>query len=458
MSGFLFTGGKKTLHTCSYCKRDITQQFRSHCVNCSTEESPYELCADCFSVGTNAAPHSNTHKYRIVDCIDIPIFKNDWTAAEELLLLEGIEKHGMGNWKIVSEYIGGSKNTNQVESHYWETYMGRHGYCLPQTTIINDTVLATETIIGKAEVGIDDESHPMRTALLSGHELGELVIRDKGKEVGNIGVLPVVKEKSSSKDKSNETQIRDKIAQLPGADLPGFMPLREDFDYEHENDAEALLADMDFDDDDHPSERELKLQVIRIYNKKLDERDERKRFVIDRGFVDFKQQQQAEKKRTKEERELVARLQIFLRFQSAREHEALVNGLVLARKLRNQVELYQQYRKLGIRSLDEAVEYEIEKKKREEEAKQEKHRKEAGYLYDGRGNGNAGRSSKSGSRRGKDSEDEGAPSKKSKVELAELDLSTAPGYALLSDTEVGLCNSVHMLPMHYLACKEAIIR
>jgi hypothetical protein len=31
---------------------------------------------------------------------------------------------------------------------------------------------------------------------------------------------------------------------LPGSDLPGFIPLREDFDFEHENDAELLLADM----------------------------------------------------------------------------------------------------------------------------------------------------------------------------------------------------------------------
>ena len=46
-----------------------------------------------------------------------------------------------------------------------------------------------------------------------------------------------------------------------GADLPGFIPLREDFDVEHANDAELLLAEMEFNVSDHPSERELKLQV-----------------------------------------------------------------------------------------------------------------------------------------------------------------------------------------------------
>ena len=47
-----------------------------------------------------------------------------------------------------------------------------------------------------------------------------------------------------------------------GADLPGFIPLREDFDVEHANDAELLLAEMEFNVDDHPSERELKLKVV----------------------------------------------------------------------------------------------------------------------------------------------------------------------------------------------------
>ena len=89
--------------------------------------------------------------------------------------------------------------------------------------------------------------------------------------------------------------------------------MREDFDVEHANDAELLLAEMEFNVSDHPSERELKLQVcilvsmhfvvhmvdgsllstkvVRIYNEKLEERNRRKRFVIDRGLIDMKQLQ-----------------------------------------------------------------------------------------------------------------------------------------------------------------------
>jgi hypothetical protein len=45
---------------------------------------------------------------------------------------------------------------------------------------------------------------------------------------------------------------------------------------------------MEFAPDDHPSETKLKLQVVEIYNRKLEERNKRKRFLIDRKLVDVK--------------------------------------------------------------------------------------------------------------------------------------------------------------------------
>jgi transcriptional adapter 2-alpha len=112
------------------------------------------------------------------------------------------------------------------------------------------------------------------------------------------------------------------------------MPLRGDFDVEWHNDAELLLADMEFNEvrrhdvcavlhsgvvvavwpvsrpacvsrphyiirvlpasdlmhdlslqHDHPAERELKIRVLEIYNHKLDERDARKRFILERNLL-----------------------------------------------------------------------------------------------------------------------------------------------------------------------------
>jgi hypothetical protein len=89
-----------------------------------------------------------------------------------------------------------------------------------------------------------------------------------------------------------EQEIRERLSTLPGADIAGFMPLRGDFDIEFNNDAEELLVDMEFNKDDTAAEVGMKLQVIGIYNTKLAERNERKKFVIERGIVDTKKQLQ----------------------------------------------------------------------------------------------------------------------------------------------------------------------
>merc|ERR1711918_190069 len=126
-----------------------------------------------------------------------------------------------------------------------------------------------------------------------------------------------------------------------------------------------LLQDMEFDSDDDPAEKKLKLQVVAVYNRKLDEREKRKALVKQQNLVDYKRQQHLERRKPKDERELIARLRPFIRFQSPEENEQLVKGLLEARQLRKQIHTLQHYRRLGIRTHQEAVYYEQEKKKKE---------------------------------------------------------------------------------------------
>jgi transcriptional adapter 2-alpha len=62
---------------------------------------------------------------------------------------------------------------------------------------------------------------------------------------------------------------------------------------------------------------------------------------------------QAEKKRSKEERDLLARLKVFSRFLAAEEYEALVDGIVDMKRLKKQIECYRLYRSMGIRTIDQ---------------------------------------------------------------------------------------------------------
>jgi len=152
----------------------------------------------------------------------------------------GIERHGMGNWKAIADFLNTTKTTKQVEEHYWELYMGSHGYCLPTQFMWKDQLQDTASFCTPAmkaeveEVNAGDGATATGanvsglhvSALTVGYVRGEQVKRDEG-----FAGLGGHNNKSTNKDKQ---ELRDKLALLPGSDLPGFYPLRGDFDYEYE--------------------------------------------------------------------------------------------------------------------------------------------------------------------------------------------------------------------------------
>jgi transcriptional adapter 2-alpha len=81
---------------------------------------------------------------------------------------------------------------------------------------------------------------------------------------------------------------------------------------------------------------------ISLYSR-LDERKRRKEFILERGLLNLKRQQALDRKRTKEERELYNRCRVFMRYHSMEEHEALLNGLIAERKLRQRIEELQVF-------------------------------------------------------------------------------------------------------------------
>lgn len=430
----LSKGGKNLLYFCRYCEKDITLSLRIRCAECSPV---VDLCGDCFAAGVCIDDHKNDHDYHVVDCLEASIFTKDWTTAEELMLLEGIEKFGAGNWKSVSEHIG-NKTARQCDEHYWETYMGVFGHCLPSKTLVADNVSEdTDVLLTQTSESLD------RIRIPNGHTLGEIVVRKDAS--------------GRSKDKSD---LKEKLSNLVGADLPGYMPLRQDFDVEHDNEAEIILADMDMGLDDlpdHPSEKQLKLEVVRIYNSRLDERERRKKFVIEQGLIDFKKQQQTERRRTKDERDLVARLKVYSRFQSSKEQESLVTGVLRARRLKRQLQSYIDCRRMGLRTVESMRQHEVERKRRETESKAKKQReKESGILSTSMTTSSITSGKPRGRpRRNDDIGDDSQTQDEGKIGTA---MKTAPGADLLTEAELNICIEADLLPMHYLVAKEASIR
>jgi transcriptional adapter 2-alpha len=335
---FLCTGGKNTQFRCSYCELDLSGgKLRFRCAECEN----FELCQDCFASGAKLYPHEPTHKYLVSDCLDASIFGKDWSIGEELLLLEGVERFGPGNWKVISEYIG-TKSAAACDHHYWETYMGIFGRCLPSKTVLasGEDVSTDDILTGRASGASGAASSSSNgvgsnDAIIDDDKKSDLITKtkdsDKTASTLDVSTAPPLNSSSNSrsnkssgsssygsssssgsycadstsssgaggglsgdkpriddtidihvpnvsrgekvvrservgagtsKDKSKDTaDVRQKLGAMVGADLPGFMPLREDFEVEWDNEAENILKYMDFDPADHPSERELKLQV-----------------------------------------------------------------------------------------------------------------------------------------------------------------------------------------------------
>ncbi|CAM9351595.1 unnamed protein product, partial [Laminaria digitata] len=263
-----------------------------------------------------------------------------------------------------------------------------------------------------------------------------------------------------NKNKEEERAIKEWVEKLPGADLSVYAPLRGDFDHEHDDSAEELLANMEFRSTDHISEKQLKLDVIAVYNHRLDEREKRKRFVIEHNLLDYKKQQMGGKKRLREDRELVARLRPFARFSTPKEHDELIDNLLLAKKIRARIEQLQVYRQNGITTLAEGLEFDRARQRRQDELASQKHRESASYLYDGHSNGKGttGDRNKRYSNRNKggmsDGTGEGADARSDNL----LNLTGAPGVEFLSPPERLLCSELHLLPGYYLVIKEAMIQ
>ena len=153
-------------------------------------------------------------------------------------------------------------------------------------------------------------------------------------------------------------------------------------------------------------------------------------------------------------------MKVFARFQTQEEHDTMVEGLLKARRLRKQIQLYQHYRKMGVRTMDQARQYETDRKKRDDEKKAQKQREDTPYLYaTGRTKIASSSSTKRGRGRGsQDDEGEVDGSSSDKSKDNDVAISKAPGAQSLSPTELKLCCALPMLPIHYLAAKDAIVR
>lgn len=330
-------GGVK--YVCDVCSADITSTVRIRCAHSACNE--YDLCVQCFAQGASSNAHQPaTHPYRVIEQNSFPIFDREWGADEELLLLEGAQIYGLGSWADIADHIGGYRDKDEVRDHYLQVYVDSPNFPLPKRCSPHDMELANE---------ISREEFQARK---------KRRIEDRREKAKNAPTLQAKTKPTASVPSCHEIQ--------------GYMPGRLEFETEFCNEAEEAVQLMQFDPGDGINPRtgelepemELKLTVMEIYNCRLTQRVERKKVIFEHNLLDYRENTKSEKKRSKEERDLLNKAKPFARMMNRVDFEQFCQGLIDELNLRQAIAQLQEWRSVQIGDLRSGEKYEQEKQAR----------------------------------------------------------------------------------------------
>uniref|UniRef100_A0A8C3DXS6 Transcriptional adapter n=1 Tax=Corvus moneduloides TaxID=1196302 RepID=A0A8C3DXS6_CORMO len=178
---------------CRGCSSYLTEPYVK-CAECGPP--PFLLCLQCFTRGFEYKKHQSDHTYEIMTS-DFPVLDPNWTAQEEMSLLEAVMDCGFGNWQDVANQMC-TKSKEECEKHYMKHF-------------INNPLFAS-TLLNLKQA---EEAQHNETA------------------------IPF---------QSADDPPRPTFDSLLSRDMAGYMPARADFEFD--NYAEWDLRDIDFVEDD----------------------------------------------------------------------------------------------------------------------------------------------------------------------------------------------------------------
>ncbi|KAF9372347.1 Transcriptional adapter ada2 [Podila verticillata] len=396
---------------CDPCSRNITDTVRIRCAVCSD----FDLCVSCFCTGTELGKHKNWHDYRVMEQHSFPIFDVDWGADEELLLIEGADNFGIGNWQDIADHVG-SKTREECEAHYLQVYVSSENWPMPDMHKLFD---------------MDPDAQAARKR----QRLAQRVARVP---------VPVKAQKPMTSQPANH-------------EIAGYMPGRLEFETEYENEAEQSVKDMIFNEDDAPEEVDLKLMVLEIYNAKLSKRLERRKFVFERGFLEYKKNVASEKKRSAKEREIINNVRVFAQLQTKEDYDKFVEGLLKEMQLRERIAELQEFRTNGLTTMASGEEYLRDKANRQSSLRHLVSRE--GVLSDRRNARPPPQRSQDdeiSSPRGTATGNKAAPPVRKPANP--LNIQNAEGIHLLTAPEQALCSTLRIFPKSYMIIKEELLK
>ncbi|PCH35998.1 SWIRM-domain-containing protein [Wolfiporia cocos MD-104 SS10] len=502
---------------CDGCGCDLTHSIRMKCADPICEPGDgVDICPACFCKGAEFAKHKRWHAYRVVELHSYPIFSEDWGADEELLLLEGISLQGFGNWQAIAEHVG-TRTKEEVEQHYKSVYIDSSDWPLPRMDLhfeidpaefherkrrristMNTNPPPAPKVAPTSAPGVHEVAGFLPGRLEFEHELdneAEDTVKDLefgiclewgGDEILEDENDPDVRARARwiEEQKAKDSLV---VTRPPNGLTNGFLqnghrrtsssPSRhsqahsessskaDNSKEDGEADAEELTQPPPIES---PESLAFKLSLIEAYNQRVDKRHEYKAIMFDRGLLNYKQMQAADKKRPKEEKDIIHRLRPFARLQTAEDFEAFCADILYEAMLRKRIQELQHYRRMGLTTAADIDKYEADVIKRTQaKANLTRDYFPSERLQQLRTNGGRQSSADPRGERGRSHELEATPKPAAAVAgtgppgrkmPAPLNLANSPSLHLLTPEEQTLCSQLRILPKPYLVIKETLVR
>ncbi|XP_078278442.1 transcriptional adapter 2-alpha isoform X12 [Rhinoraja longicauda] len=297
---------------CRGCSSYLMEPYIK-CADCGPP--PLLICLQCFTRGFEYKKHQSDHSYEIMTS-DFPILDPNWTAQEEMALLEAVMDCGFGNWQDVANQMR-TKSKEDCEKHYMKHFVNN--------PLFSSTLLSLKQ---------SEESKDLDTAITF---------------------------------RPSDEPPRPAFDSALSRDMAGYMPARADFVEEFDNYAEWDLRDIDFVEDDSDILHALKLAVVDIYHSRLKERQRRKKILRDHGLINLRKFQIVERRYPKEVQDLYEAMRHFARLVGPTEHDKFIESQTLDFELRKEIKRLQVYRRAGVFTFRGARVYDCLKVHREEE-------------------------------------------------------------------------------------------
>ncbi|KIJ60052.1 hypothetical protein HYDPIDRAFT_99508 [Hydnomerulius pinastri MD-312] len=499
---------------CDSCLCDLTHTIRIKCAEPICEPGDgVDICPACFCAGKEFGKHKRGHPYRVIELHSYPIFSADWGADEELLLIEGISKSGMGNWQMIAEHVG-TRTIEEVADHYNSVYVDSPDWPLPRMDVefhidpeefqqrkrrrmsaVNTAAPPPAKVAPTSAPNVHEVATFLPGRLEFEHELdneaeelikdlefgvclaygGDQIMEDEN-DVDVLGRAQMLEERKAHEDTRSISQppINGANGHINGhhsingdSSRPHSVAKSEEPSTEQpgtseeDPNAEEPTQPPPYETDDSLA---FKLTMIEMYNQRVAKRHEAKAVMFERGLLEYKKMQAAEKKRPKEEKDIVQRLRPFARLQTAEDYEVFAADILYEAMLRKRIQELQHYRRMGLTTSADIDKYEMDSIKRI----QAKANMSRDYYSSERLNqlraGGSGRESEGRKSHERDTTPKlagasatgtGPPARRAP---APLNLANSPSLHLLTPAEQTLCSQLRILPKPYLIIKETLVR